>query len=107
MRCGYPTPTIGVMDLETAQRIERLEYQVAVLYRHLGLDPNSGLLASFGAPSPVDAPGPFSGSDPRLPREFYEAMATNKKIQAIKIYREVTGVGLKEAKDFVDRFDRG
>jgi ribosomal protein L7/L12 len=34
-------------------------------------------------------------------------MATNKKIQAIKIYREVTGVGLKEAKDFVDRFDRG
>ena len=31
-----------------------------------------------------------------------DALATGKKIQAIKIYREATGQGLKEAKDFID-----
>ncbi len=45
------------MDLETAQRLERLEAQVAMLYR--------------------------------------------------KIYREVTHVGLKQAKDYVDSLDPG
>jgi ribosomal protein L7/L12 len=28
---------------------------------------------------------------------------SKKKIQAIKLYRELTGLGLKEAKDVVDR----
>jgi ribosomal protein L7/L12 len=28
-----------------------------------------------------------------------------KKILAIKLYREATGVGLKEAKDYVDSLD--
>ena len=30
------------------------------------------------------------------------ALAGGKKIEAIKIYRETTGKGLKEAKDFID-----
>ena len=30
------------------------------------------------------------------------ALARGKKIEAIKLYREATGTGLKEAKDFVD-----
>lgn len=29
-------------------------------------------------------------------------LASGKKIEAIKLYRERTGVGLKEAKDFID-----
>lgn len=33
---------------------------------------------------------------------FAEAMAKNQKIQAIKYVREYTGLGLKEAKDFVE-----
>jgi len=98
------------MDPETAQRIERLEYQVALLYRHLNLGTKEGFL-----PSPPPAASPASGEpqdstpgsavDPRLPPEFFAAMANNKKIQAIKIYRAVTGVGLKEAKDYVDSLD--
>jgi hypothetical protein len=32
-----------------------------------------------------------------------ELMRAGKKINAIKLYRERTGVGLKEAKDFVER----
>ena len=103
------------MDPETAQRIERLEYQVAMLYRHLGLNPEEGLLTppAFLPPPPYtpspayepqDAvPGP--PRDPRLPAEFFAAIAADKKIQAIKIYRQATGVGLKEAKDYVDGLD--
>jgi hypothetical protein len=95
------------MELETAQRIERLEYQVALLYRHLGLNPDAGLLpppAGVLPPTPQDAVP--AGRDPRLPHEFYDMLARGKKIQAIKIYREVCGVGLKEAKDFVDAYER-
>jgi len=101
------------MDYETAQRIERLEQQVALLYRHLGLNgqedylPPSPLLPPPSGPGePQDyvpgSPRSMSSADPGLPAAFYAAMANNRKIQAIKIYREVTGVGLKEAKDYVD-----
>ena len=34
--------------------------------------------------------------------EITSALASGRKIEAIKIYREATGKGLKEAKDFVD-----
>ena len=37
-----------------------------------------------------------------LPPEIYELIARGKLIEAIKIYRQVTGAGLKEAKDAVD-----
>jgi len=55
----------------------------------------------------TDAPPP-----PRVPAapaasadlsEVYVMAQQGHKIQAIKRYRELTGVGLKEAKDFVDR----
>jgi hypothetical protein len=96
------------MDLETAQRIERLEYVVGVLCRHLDLDPDA-LLGAPAAGGPVmDAvpagyPAPARPGAPALPEEFYALVRKGKKIQAIKMYRELTGVGLKEAKDFVDR----
>ena len=34
--------------------------------------------------------------------EIGSALAAGRKIEAIKIYREATGKGLKEAKDFID-----
>lgn len=108
------------MDLETAQRIERLEYQVAMLYRHLGLNGGEEFLPPPPFLPPPTVPGlpgepqdsvpggiPDFGAprDPRLPRAFFEAIAEGKKIHAIKLYREATGVGLKEAKDYVDSLD--
>lgn len=94
------------MDLETAQRIERLEYVVGVLCRHLELDPDLLL----GAPSaagiadavPSGFPAAARPGAPALPEEFYALIRKGKKIQAIKLYRDLTGVGLKEAKNFVD-----
>lgn len=36
-----------------------------------------------------------------------EAILGGRKIEAIKIYREATGVGLKEAKDAVEELEKG
>lgn len=47
---------------------------------------------------------------PAEPDAFGEVRAhlrAGKKIQAIKIYRELTGTGLKEAKDAVERMEAG
>ena len=35
-----------------------------------------------------------------------EAVRNNRKIEAIKLYREATGVGLKEAKEYVEEVQR-
>jgi hypothetical protein len=41
-----------------------------------------------------------------LPPAVAEALRDGKKIEAIKRYREIAGVGLKEAKDFVEGVQR-
>ena len=41
-----------------------------------------------------------------LPPGVTEALQRGEKIEAIKLYREATGVGLKEAKDFVEEMQR-
>ena len=38
----------------------------------------------------------------KLPEDILRALQTGKKIEAIKLYREATGVGLKEAKEFIE-----
>ncbi len=50
---------------------------------------------SLAAPADIDT---AAASDP----EVQEAMDNGRKIEAIKRYRELTGVGLKEAKDVID-----
>jgi len=41
-----------------------------------------------------------------LPREIAEAVRAGQKINAIKLYRQSTGVGLKEAKEFIEELQR-
>jgi large subunit ribosomal protein L7/L12 len=76
---------INAMDSSDDDRIVRLERQVDFLFRRLGIDPYLAL-----------------GQDDALPPALYDAIGRGKLIEAIKIYREATGVGLKEAKDAVD-----
>jgi hypothetical protein len=96
------------MDFETAQRIERLEFAVGVLCRHLGLDLEA-VLSGHAVLQPIVAdavPPGFTATPqpgvPGLPPEFYALVREGKKIKAIAMYRQLTGVGLKEAKDYVD-----
>lgn len=66
-------------------RISELEDKLQFLYRKLNIDyidPNS---------------------DPALAPQVQEALRRGNKIEAIKIYRELTGVGLAEAKQAIER----
>lgn len=69
-------------------RIEELEERMKFLYRRLNIDymdPNS---------------------DPALAPQVQDALRRGNKIEAIKIYRELTGVGLAEAKQVIDRAEQ-
>jgi ribosomal protein L7/L12 len=46
-------------------------------------------------------------TNPGWDREVRELLATGRKIEAIKLYRERTGAGLKQAKDAVEAIERG
>jgi ribosomal protein L7/L12 len=67
-------------------RVNELEDRLKVLYRHLNLeysdDPNS---------------------NPMLSPQIQDALRRGNKIEAIKLYREMTGVGLAEAKAVIDK----
>lgn len=69
-------------------RINELEDRLNFLYRRLNIeyaDPNS---------------------DPALAPQIQDALRRGNKIEAIKIYRELTGVGLAEAKQAIDRAEQ-
>jgi ribosomal protein L7/L12 len=69
------------------ERIRRLEEQVAFLYEHLRLTPPGVARSSMDA-------------------EVLALINDGKKIHAIKRYRELTGVGLAEARDAVEALER-
>ncbi|MFJ2738172.1 ribosomal protein L7/L12 [Streptomyces sp. NPDC087440] len=73
------SPSGKVNNVE--RRLARLERKVDLLLDHLGV------------------------AEPELPgmERVHELIRQGKKIEAIKVYRELTGEGLKEAKDTVDR----
>ena len=69
-------------------RVNELEDRLKFLYRRLNIeymDPNS---------------------DPALDSRIQDALRNGNKIEAIKIYRELTGVGLAEAKQVIDRAEQ-
>jgi ribosomal protein L7/L12 len=106
------------MTPEDQLRLARLENQVGYLLRHLGISPEqaAGQAVStfgspadvFGAPAVPGAPpvgGPMMSSGPGDPASYPEvvnAIQRGKVIEAIKIYRELTGLGLREAKQACD-----
>jgi ribosomal protein L7/L12 len=69
-------------------RVRELEDKLEFLYRRLNID--------YADPN----------SDPALAPQVQEALRRGNKIEAIKIYRELTGVGLAEAKDAIERAER-
>lgn len=75
----------GVMTIQSRisqadRRVARVERKLDLVIDHLGLN----------------------GQDPRMD-EVVALVRNDRKIQAIKVYREITGEGLKEAKDAVER----
>ena len=72
-------------------RLNRLEQKVDFLLNELGLAQKAEVSL------PVNNPGDL------MLNRIVELLRQNRKIEAIKVYREQTGVGLKEAKDVIDR----
>jgi hypothetical protein len=70
---------IKLPDNGQLMRLKVVERKLDLILEHLGLNPNKG----------VDL-------------QILELVKSNQKIAAIKLYREQTGVGLKEAKDYVE-----
>ena len=71
---------------ELERRVMRLEQQIDLLLGREGL----GSARSMGVDDPA----------------IEQMLRGGNKIEAIKIYREKTGVGLKEAKDAVEAIER-
>src|SRR5262245_44301208 len=71
------------------ERLRRLEGKVDAILGHLGVTYQDPIIASLSAEVRQLADDP------------------NKKIQAIKLLREQSGMGLKEAKDAVEAYVEG
>ncbi|MEK7784523.1 MAG: ribosomal protein L7/L12, partial [Chloroflexota bacterium] len=57
-------------------------------------------------PAPTSAAPLTVGQRPEF-AEIERLVREGKKIEAIKLFRQLTGAGLKESKDVIDRLDRG
>ncbi|MFI9357012.1 ribosomal protein L7/L12 [Streptomyces lydicus] len=79
---------VAMVASTTDRRSKTLERRLARLEGKVDL-----LLAQAGVEEP---------QDPRM-AEIDELLARGKKIQAIKVHRELTGSGLAEAKEAVER----
>lgn len=69
------------------------------------LEEKWGVKASAGAPMMMAAPAAAAADAAPESTEFLvtlESIAADKKIGIIKVVRELTGLGLKEAKDLVE-----
>ena len=69
-------------------RIDELEDRLKFIYRKLNLEYADPNLARVLSP------------------QVQEALRRGNKIEAIKIYRELTGTGLAEAKDAIDKAEQ-
>jgi ribosomal protein L7/L12 len=87
-----------------AARLAQLEKKVDQLLSQAGPDTNAYLQSSVGNP-----PNAFSASvsiTGAASADIMDLIRRGRKIEAIKLYREQTGVGLKEAKDAVEQIER-
>jgi hypothetical protein len=74
---------VGILQSRTRDQLRRVEWKLDTLLKRSGID-----LAA--------------GADPQV----VELLKAGRKIEAIKVYREQTGAGLAEAKQYVEDLER-
>ena len=88
--------------LEIKQRLALIETRLQQLFEHLDLRPRETAGGGWwGGGGEGDAPDP--ATDP----EIQDLLVKGNEIQAIKRYRELTGLGLAEAKEAIERAKAG
>jgi ribosomal protein L7/L12 len=85
--------------LEIKQRLALVEARLEQLFQHLNIAPRAGASGGFASDSTELAPD----DDP----EIQDLLAKGNEVQAIKRYRELTGVGIAEAKLAIERARAG
>jgi hypothetical protein len=90
---------------DESDRLLRLERKVDFLFQRMGLDPDEALVQDDGF---VPQGNAFDTATygPQLPSSFYDALSRGQLIEAIKIYRDITGAELKQAKRAVEAMAR-
>ena len=100
MSGAVDTDGAGVRDLIAEGRIDEA---VKVYAAFMGVD-------EFTARNAIDQMQRADEAETRLSSEgmdkVWSLLNSGNKIEAIKAYREMTGLGLKEAKDEIDRMER-
>jgi len=84
------TAVEGMTVLELADLVKKLEEKFGV---------------TAAAPMMMAGAGAGAGAAAEAPKDEFDVVLTatgDKKIQVLKVMRELTGLGLKEAKDLVD-----
>jgi ribosomal protein L7/L12 len=77
--------------IQLEARMHRMETMMQALFVRLGIDPVEVV--------------PQEPEEPPEVKTIRTALLSGEKIKAIKLYREVYGVSLKEAKDAVDTME--
>ncbi len=83
----------GISVLELSERITALEEAFGV---------TAAAPVAVAAAAPAGGDGDGGGAEEQSTFSVVLESAGDKKIQVIKVVRQVTGLGLKEAKDLVD-----
>lgn len=91
--------------LELKQRIALLETRVQQLFEHLDIAPRESAGGEGGWWGDSGEEG--GQLDPMSDPEIQDLLAKGNEIQAIKRYRELTGLGLAEAKDAIEQAQSG
>jgi ribosomal protein L7/L12 len=86
--------------LEIKQRLALIESRLDQLFEHLDLEPRESAGGGWWG-------GEEGASDPASDPEIQDLLAKGNEIQAIKRYRELTGMGLAEAKEAIERARSG
>ncbi len=84
------------------RKVDALHVKLDLIMDHLGIQERPDLTMAKPIPAMPAAPRPAAFSWV----EIDNLLAQGKKIHAIKIYRELTGSGLKDAKDAVEQRER-
>ncbi|MCS7231889.1 MAG: 50S ribosomal protein L7/L12 [Elusimicrobiota bacterium] len=80
--------------VELADLVKMLEEKFGIQAQPIGFVPQAGMVASGG--------GAVAEQEQKTDFTVILTNAGSNKIQVIKVVREITGLGLKEAKDLVD-----
>ena len=90
-----------VLEIVKGMTVLELSELVKAFEEEFGVSAAAPVVAAAPAAAPGAAPAE-AAADEKTEFDVILASAGDKKIQVIKVVRELTGLGLKDAKDLVD-----